>query len=159
MGLILKRITAVMAFFVSISGVGQSYHGFADDNFNGVYGVVSNPANVVDSRHRLNINVASFNSLLASDFDTPKLGETQLFRSGFQSWLFNKELRELEDIDIQNETLANIDVLAPLSFMVSINDRHAVGLLLRGRAIYNYNNFDGRFFKGLTKWIFCTGRL
>ena len=156
MGLTLRRISAIMAFFISFLGLAQSYHGFVDDNFNGVYGVVANPANVVDSRHRLNINVASFNSLLSSDFQTPKLGNANvlnqvsgLFRNGFDSWLFrNGENADLAGDGVQT-TLANLDFLAPVSFMAEINERHAVGLLLRARAIYNYNNIDGRFWSGL----------
>ncbi|MEO0570994.1 MAG: hypothetical protein AAF039_04760 [Bacteroidota bacterium] len=156
MGLTVRRTSAFMAFLISLSGLSQSYHGFVDDNFNGVYGVVANPANVVDSRHRLNINVASFNSLLSSDFQTPKLGDANalnqasgLFRNGFDSWLFRNAENGGIAADGVQTTLANLDFLAPVSFMAEINQRHAIGLLLRARAIYNYNNIDGSFWNGL----------
>lgn len=146
-----------MVFLVSISGFAQSYHGFVDDNFNGVYGVVANPANIVDSRHRLNINLASFNSLLASDFQVPELGEanilsqpSSLYRNGFNSWLFRGVPESSNELSGVQTTLANLDFLAPVSFMANINERHAVGLLLRVRAISNYNNIDGRFWNGLS---------
>lgn len=161
MGLIIKRISAVIAFIVSFIGTAQSYHGFVDDNYNGVYGVVANPANVVDSRHRWNINIISYNGLMASDYETPAwndhglfeidrlLSTERLFNDSFKSWLFNGPLVESGSVTEPNSTLANLDLLLP-SFMTNINENHAIGFIWRMRAIYNYNNFDGRFWHGLT---------
>lgn len=148
MGLIFKRIIALMAFVASYHCYTQSYHGFVDDNFNGVYGMASNPANVVDSRHRANINIFSANGLFSSDYTPANITEINLLNNGFNGIEFNADFQGI--VSNNNTALANLDIMLP-SFMFAINDKHAVGLLLRLRGFFNYNRFNGPLWEGLSR--------
>lgn len=143
-----KKVFLVPMLLVNILVFSQVHHGFSDDNYSGVYGVVSNPANVVDSRYRFNVNVGSFNGVLSSDYETPKLSNLSLFNNGFKSSLFEGPLQQANNLE-NNQTYANVDFLAPGSFMLNINEKHAVALVIRGRTFSNYNNFNGPLWKGL----------
>ena len=46
----------------------QSYLGFLFDNYAGVHGIISNPANIVDSRFKTDINLASVSVVATNDY-------------------------------------------------------------------------------------------
>ncbi len=143
-----KKIFLVLTLLINTLVFSQLHQGFAEDNYSGVYGVISNPANVVDSRYRFNVNIGAFNGVFSSDYDTPKLSNLNLFNNGFKSSFFDGSLQQANNFE-NNQTFSNVDILAPGSFMININENHAVALLIRGRAFSNYNNFNGPLWQGL----------
>ena len=46
----------------------QSYIGYLTDNYNGVHGVLSNPANIADSRLKLEVNLAGASVFFSNDY-------------------------------------------------------------------------------------------
>jgi len=59
----------------------QSYIGYLSDNYSGINSVISNPANIVDSRFKTDINLVGASALLGTDYYS--LGFTELFDSDF----------------------------------------------------------------------------
>ena len=56
----------------------QSYSGFLEDNYNGVHGILSNPANIADSRLKLDVNLVGVSAFFGNDYLGANLGD--LFR-------------------------------------------------------------------------------
>lgn len=134
----MKKIILTLIISTCITSVfGQSYVGFHSDNYKGVHGVIFNPASIVDSRLRTDINLVSASALVTNDF----LGIDffDLYKDNFDplefGTLFPKE---------QNSLVVNADVLGP-AFMFSIAPKHALAFSVRARGIANVNNINGTF--------------
>lgn len=125
----------------------QSHHGFSFDNYSGIYGVVANPANSVDSKYRIHVNVLSYNQLGVSQIGgfTPFEVETAL--NGFNGLDFSKNVN---DPKAQGYTYNHSDVLLP-SVLWDFSEKYAIGLLLRSRTIFDYNNVDSRLLQGVNQ--------
>ncbi len=125
-----------LVFFYSLSSA-QSYIGFGADNFNGVHGVLFNPANIADSRTKVDINLAS-----ASIF-----GVNNYYEINYWDWLTKSEgdfddLSTVKGLDRDNFGFVNADVLGP-SVMVSLNEKHSFAITTRARSITNANAVSG----------------
>ena len=128
---------------LNLTSFAQSYIGFGADNFNGVHGILTNPANIADSRSRIDINLVS-----ASQFTTNSYLELEYFN------LITKDTGDFEaqsnrlGIDKVNFGVLDTDVLGP-SAMVSLSDKHSVALSTRARSFININNIDGEVIRFL----------
>jgi len=122
---------------IPIGVFGQSFIGLNTDNFNGVHGVLSNPANVVDSRTKIDINLFSLSYYLSNDYASVDLG------SGDDTNFDNDENLDPSD---DNNIALNLDILGP-SFMFNINLKNAIALTTRARSFSNINNVPGNTIK------------
>lgn len=59
----LKLLTSLLFILLAEIITAQSYVGLLEDNYNGVHGVISNPANIADSRLKLDINLVGVSAL------------------------------------------------------------------------------------------------
>lgn len=127
----------------------QSYLGFLTDNYAGVQGIISNPANIVDSRFNTDINLASFSSGATNDafgvnvFDIINNSD------------YNFDLSAKKYFSTNNNFQGNVDILGP-SFMFNINKNNAIALSSRGRSIGNISNVDGDFFNKINEGFATT---
>ena len=115
----------------------QSYIGFEADNFNGVHGVLSNPANIADSRTKVDINLASISS-----FTTNTYMEIEYFNLLTKDPDDFLEQSSYLGRDKINYGVLNVDVLGP-SAMVSLSEKHSIAITTRARSITNANNIHG----------------
>ena len=126
---------------LNLSLFAQSYIGFGADNFNGVHGIITNPANIADSRSRIDINLAS-----VSMFTTNSYLELEYFN------LISKDTGDFEaqsnrlGLDKINSGVFNSDILGP-SVMVSLSEKHSIAFSTRARSFLNINNLDGEVIK------------
>ncbi|WP_290696770.1 DUF5723 family protein [Lacinutrix sp.] len=127
-------------FLLSISLYSQSYTGLATDNFSGIHGLLSNPANVVDSRMRTDVNIASASAFLGSDYFGLSLKD--IFRDDID---FDQVTRFPKD---KNNFFTTIDIMGP-SFMFNLNKTNSIGLITRVRGINNINNLNGNLFESI----------
>lgn len=141
----MKRILLIILVFTSfLSSKAQSYLGFLTDNYAGVHGIISNPANIVDSRFNTDINLASFSIGATNDafgvnvFDVIKDSNYNFDKSAKKYYSSN------------NNFQLNADVLGP-SFMFNINKRNSIALSTRGRLVTNISNVDGAFFNRVSE--------
>ena len=70
-----NKILITVVFFSLSFANAQSYFGYLNDNYAGVHAVLNNPANIVDSRFRADINLFSFSGLAANDYYGVKFGD------------------------------------------------------------------------------------
>lgn len=138
----MKQFFTVFFFFCCVAIQAQSYTGYITDNYNGVHGVTANPANIADSRVKIDVNLVSFSSLVANDYVGLSLDNITQLADGLD---FNRLNTFASD---QNEILANVDVMGP-SFMFSLSEKHSVGFISRARMVNNYNNVNGALFESL----------
>ncbi|TNJ45788.1 hypothetical protein KFZ70_10075 [Tamlana fucoidanivorans] len=58
----MKRIPLLLILLIVSTVRSQSYIGFMGDNYNGVHNVINNPANIVSTPFKLDINLMGFNA-------------------------------------------------------------------------------------------------
>ncbi|WP_190810780.1 OmpA family protein [Flagellimonas sp. S3867] len=113
----------------------QSYSGFLMDNYSGVHSIISNPANIADSRLKLDINLIGISAFFGNDYIGFKL------KDAFAD--YSKVFDEARTFPSSNNSMGwNIDVLGP-SAMFNINEKSALAFFTRGRAFFNVNDVDG----------------
>jgi len=143
------RIASIILLFLNTSIFAQSYIGFDADNFNGIHGALFNPANIADSRTKIDINIVSasaftVNNYLAIDY-------WKLLTKGDD---FNSVRdQEVVGFDKKINGISNIDVLGP-SALITLNKKHAIGFTTRFRSLANINTLDGEvidFFDNLKR--------
>ena len=113
----------------------QSYSGFLEDNYNGVHGILSNPANIADSRLKLDVNLVGVSAFFGNDYLGANLGD--LFRD-FEN-TFDEASKTPKD---NNFLAANLDILGPAT-MLSISQKHSIAVYTRGRIFLNVDDFNG----------------
>lgn len=129
-----NKILITVVFFSLSFANAQSYFGYLNDNYAGVHAVLNNPANIVDSRFRADINLFSFSGLAANDYYGVKFGD--LMKSDYE---FEKDAKLYPSSS--NNFLTNFDVLGP-SFMFNLNRKSSVALFTRVRSISHLSNIN-----------------
>lgn len=142
-------VVSLLFFSCSTLFYAQTNHGFAFDNYSGIYGVVANPANSVDSKYRIHVNVLSYNQLGVSQFGSLTNFEVETTPNGLNGLDFSKNN---ENPETQGYSFGNTDVLLP-SVSWNFHENFGVGLLLRSRTFYDYNNVDSKFLEGINEGL------
>lgn len=132
----MKRYCLLISLLlIAVNINSQSYIGFLTDNYSGVHGVISNPANIADSKYKVDINLAGGSVLFGNDFygitPTELLNENYSIRD--DGTRFPTE---------ENNVFGNIDVLGP-SVLINIDKKSAFAFFTRFRSFYNVSNFNG----------------
>ncbi|MDC6352368.1 DUF5723 family protein [Zeaxanthinibacter sp. PT1] len=121
----------------------QSSPGSNFDNYGGIYTAIANPANIVDSKHKVDIGVA-YNHLSYAEY-----GDIPLYYvedpTGFNGIEYTENLDN--DAAVNTSALADRDVI--VSGMFSLNARHALAITARSRAFINYDDFNGYLWEGI----------
>lgn len=126
----------------SVTLYGQSYIGYGSDNYNGVHGLISNPANIVDSRFKADINLVGASSFIGNDYYGIKFGD--VFKDNFDLDLDGAKFPKTS-----NNALGNVDIMGP-SFMFNINAKNSLAVFTRGRIFFNANDINGETFENLS---------
>ena len=116
----------------------QSFSGFRESPYTGVLQATTNPAYMISSKRSWDANLFMLNVGISND--AIKL-DTDI----------NKSINEFARLDASNPLAKNndinarfnVDVLGP-SVFVKLNNKHAVGIFTRVRALGNINNFDAK---------------
>lgn len=136
----LKLSLLLITVLISSNLFSQSYVGHTIDNFSGVHGLLSNPANVVDSRMRTDVNIISASAFSGSDYFGLSLKD-----------VFDESI-EFDDVERfpkdKNNFFNSADVMGP-SFMFNLNANNSVGLITRARVFNNLNNINGNLFESI----------
>ncbi len=134
-----KLLIFIFVLFTIASTKAQSYLGYTFDNYAGVQGVISNPANIVDSRFRTDINLASISAGVVNDYYGFKVSD--FWKNS--DYKFERDARK--NPSSSNNFQTNIDVMGP-SFMFNIKPKHAIALSTRLRSIANVTGINGELF-------------
>ncbi|CAN1530908.1 OmpA-like domain [Flavobacteriaceae bacterium] len=130
-----KSLLFLSVLFSVVQANAQSYMGYFPDNYAGVQGVLFNPASIVDSRFKTDINLFSTSSSLNNDFYGVSLFD--LSKSSYDA-----EKDGVRTPSKNNGGIAYSDVMGP-SFMINIAPKHAIAIFTRARAVVNTNDLNG----------------
>jgi hypothetical protein len=133
-----RKLLILLVLFAVAKMNAQSYMGYISDNYAGVQGVLFNPASIVDSRFKADINFLSTSSSLNNDYYG-----VSLFDLPSESYDFNKEVSRSPSKN--NSGIMYSDIMGT-SFMFNIAPKHAIAVYTRARAILNGNNINGELF-------------
>ena len=133
----------VLALLTCTLSNAQSYVGHVLDNYSGIHGLIINPASVVDSRQRADINLFSVSAFGGSDYFSTDLGTILESEDGF---VFDDDMQ----INAMNENqfFLNVDVLGP-SFMLNLTPKSSIGITTRLRGFMNLNNINGKLYESV----------
>ncbi|GAA4943114.1 DUF5723 family protein [Algibacter agarivorans] len=132
----MKKITlSILLVTVSFFLEAQSYIGFLSDNYSGVHGVISNPANIVDSRFKTDINLAGVSVFGSNDYYGINLLDAT--KDGYS---FDLEAKTSPSED--NRAAVNVDALGP-AFMFNLSKNSSIALFTRARSFVNINKING----------------
>jgi len=133
----MKKITLLFLFTLtySICAKAQSYLGFLTDNYSGVNSVIVNPANIVDSRFKTDINLLGVSGFVGNDYYGINIFDA--FKSNYD---FDGEAITSPSND--NNLSLNIDAMGP-SFMFNINESSSIAVFTRQRGFINISKING----------------
>lgn len=132
----MKIITLLMFFFaISFYAKAQSYIGFLTDNYSGVHGVISNPANITDSPFKADINLAGVSVFGGNDYYGVNVWDAT--KDGYSFDLESKK-HPMDD----NSGVVNVDALGP-SIMFNLTKNSSLAIFTRARVFANLNKIDG----------------
>ena len=136
-----KSLLFLIVLFSIAKANAQSYMGYIPDNYAGVQGVLFNPASIVDSRFKTDINIISTSISVNNDYYG-----VSLFDLSKSSYDAGKEGKRTPNNN--NGAIVHTDVMGP-SFMFNIAPKHAVAIFTRARAVVNINDINGYLYDKL----------
>ena len=136
-------VLAISLCMIVIKSNAQIFPGYRTDNYNGVNGVIFNPANIADSRYKWSVNLIAANVFVGNN--QSRLGFRDLGRS-FKADSLKNRLLNGDKPNIKSLVMA--DVLGP-SFMISTKSGSAFALTTRSRVFSNAYGVDGSLAKSV----------
>lgn len=141
-----KSFLSVLMLISALNLKSQDFLGYSSSNYNGITGVLVNPANVVESRMKFDMTLVGFNMAAGNNYIGLK--RSALARSGkltsgyypaFDDPQFqNRYLTEVIN-DKDKAVFLSLRVNGP-SFLVNLNRKNAIGFTSSSRT---YVNVDG----------------
>ncbi|WP_194768012.1 DUF5723 family protein [Tamlana sp. I1] len=132
----MKKIILLLLVVISPMWLqGQAFQGFLTDNYSGVNSVVINPANIVDSRFRADINLIGVSAFGGNDYAGVNI--LDVTKSGYD---FDSMANTYPTNN--NNGIINIDVMGP-SFMFNINSNSSIAVFTRARSFVNIHDING----------------
>ncbi|MEO6667946.1 MAG: DUF5723 family protein, partial [Ferruginibacter sp.] len=136
-------VLTVTLCFIILKTTAQIFPGYRTMNYNGVNGVIFNPANIADNRYKWSVNLIAANVFVGNN--QSRLGLRDLGRS-FKSDSLKNRLVNGDKPNIKS--LVTADVLGP-SVMFSMKGGSAFALSTRSRVFSNVYGVDGSLAKAV----------
>lgn len=130
-----KKITLLLVLASAFTAKAQSYLGYYHDNYAGVQGVLFNPASIVDSRFKTDINLFSISGSVGNDLYGVKLFD--VYKDNYD---FDTQAKMTPGNN--NNAILNFDIMGP-SFMFNIAPKHSLAVFTRARSIANVGQING----------------
>lgn len=139
-----KLFLSIFSLLLTNALFAQSFIGQTIDNYAGVYALTTNPANIVNSGMKTDINLFSASAIAGSDYFGISMNNLTNTEDGF-------DFDEGVDKDPQddNNFFLNADIMGP-SFMFKLNEKSSIGLITRARAFFNLHNINGLLYEDVT---------
>ncbi len=160
----LLGLIAILSF--TFNAYSQDLLGLSTGNYTGVTGMNLNPASIVDSRLKFDLNLIGVSTYFSNNYLSVKrtaLLDGSFFKDKYNDWaMVRRDLLE-ENTLKANERVnlrLNTRVIAPISFMLSAGKRSAIALNISNRtgmyvdnvnqdfARFAYSSFDDNSFFG-----------
>jgi outer membrane protein OmpA-like peptidoglycan-associated protein len=164
----MRKHLLTLSVFLSftIYANGQDLLGLSTGNYTGVTGMNLNPASIVDSRLKFDLNLIGFSTYFSNNYLSVKrtaLLDGSFFKDKYKDWnmvqkdlLGENTLKAGEKVNLR----LNTRVIAPISFMLSAGKRSAIAFSINNRtgmyvdnlnqdfARFAYSSFDDNSFFG-----------
>lgn len=140
----MKQHQRSVLFFLIVSinlSFGQSYIGHTVDNFSGIHGVTYNPATIVESNLKADINLFSVSAFGGSDYFGINVSDIITSDGGFD---FEEDTERFTSNS--NNFFLNLDAMGP-SFMFNLSPKSSIGIITRARSFYNLNDINGELYE------------
>ncbi len=136
----MKRILSILvtAVFFHNTSQAQYMEGYSTSNYAGVTGINYNPASVVDSRTKLDINFFTASLTIDNNY----LGLQKNIFNPFDSTLFEYAVRNQDGSN--KDVFLNADILTP-SFLLTLNEKQSIGFVSQHRTLSNLRNVSEDF--------------
>lgn len=136
-----QKILLLCVLLLSMYSYSQSFSGYRYGGYSGIQGVMYNPALVVGSPYKADINLASASLFANNDYKSVDLQA-----------ILNGDDDELIDFSSENNNAKmsnnfNVDaaVLGP-SFMFNLNQKSAIAIFTKARSIVSISGIDGTLY-------------
>ena len=143
----MKKITLLLASALMLSSVAfaQDFLGYINSNYSGVTGTDINPANVVDSRYKVDITLAGasfalFNNYIGMDKSALKKDQNGHYFA-FDDTLFREKYLTPRDNNINKSLYFSNQIYGP-SFLISINQKNAFAVKTKLRTLINLDGLE-----------------
>ena len=132
----MKKNILLLLFVISSALLeAQSYSGFLTDNYSGVNSVIVNPANITDSRFKLDINLVGASFFAGNDYYGVNVMDALK-----DDYSFDAEAEKSPTTD--NNAAINVDIMGP-SFMFNLNKNSSIAVFTRLRSMTSINEING----------------
>ncbi|MDC6404052.1 MULTISPECIES: DUF5723 family protein [Maribacter] len=125
--------------FLPFLALAQYGHGTVFDNYGGIYNVVQNPANSVESKYRYHINGMSYHFFNPTDIGETDFQDINQNPNGFNALKFSENEGNASN---ENNSAVNQDIMLP-SVLWGFSPRHAAAFLWRSRSYTDYQGYNG----------------
>ncbi len=139
------KILLLCVLFSSIYSYSQSFAGFRYDNYSGIQGVMYNPALVVGSPYKADINLASASLFANNDY---KSVDIKAILEGNDDQLIDFS-SENNDAKKSNNFNVDVEALGP-SFMFNLNNKSAIAVFSKARSFVSITGIDGTLYDKYT---------
>lgn len=130
-----KRTLSVLFLLGAMGTQAQSFIGYLSDNYSGVNSVISNPANIVDSRFKTDINLVGVSAIFGNDYYGVNVMDALKDDYDF-------DLDATKSPSNSNNFGTYEDILGP-AFMFNLNRNSSIAVFTRARSVVNINDING----------------
>jgi hypothetical protein len=139
----MKKIFQLVLVLFTTGAISQNYIGYTTGNYAGIHGATFNPANIVSSKFKTDVNLISVSAFAGSDYFNISVGDLTSIDDSFD---FNEDI--VTNPTDNNNFFINTDILGP-SFMLNLSPKSSIGLITRIRGFSNTRNINGVLFENL----------
>lgn len=127
-------------FFANKTTQAQDYLAFSHDNYGGATSMFYQPANIVDSRYKFDMEFIGLSTRIDNNWWTLDPAVLYRLNSFTDSNFVNKYLSAIDNND-PKFAIQTLEVRL-LSFSLNLSDKSALGFNIRARQMINFNNLD-----------------
>ncbi|UII21319.1 DUF5723 family protein [Fulvivirga ligni] len=113
----------------------QDWLGFHSSNYTGIYGISNQPASIVDSRYKFQMNIIGASAYVSNNYYSLPNADVKKF-----DFDFDRLIESDKGSDKGGKVVS--DIYAPLSFMLTLSPKHALGLSVRQRTLTNVDGIN-----------------
>ncbi|MDA9066639.1 hypothetical protein N9K26_02425 [Flavobacteriales bacterium] len=130
-----KFLFTYIVLSLSVISFSQERQGMIHDNYNPVYGQFMNPANIVDSKVWLDINIVGVEAYARNNF--------LFFSNSSLIGAINNDFEDVRFSDVSNDirAIGTGDIIGPSASLIV--GRHSFAVFSNVRAVTNVNNVPG----------------
>lgn len=146
----MKRALLGLSLFACTTVFAQDYTGYSIGSWAGINSLHLNPANVVDSRYKVDINLVGINAFVSNN--AMSINQKYLFSKARWEEPIDPYVTYYTNQDRTKNALVNLRIQGP-SFMFNITKKDAIGVVTNLRMVSNVNDVENQIFNYIVNGI------